>query len=181
MLALVLNRERRSKLILSSLLICALAPACDKKDDAKKEDDKKSAEKTADEKELEERLAAKRAAREAEEKAAEDKANAIKALAALPEEMPKDLEAACKGVAEAQDAFMKKHYDGEGLQRWEEAKGTQMGMLEANCKKAGSIEIAACQVNAMNNAPGDYKKDLPDLLRACIDKFGAAEGEAKPG
>ncbi len=175
-------RDRMSKLFLSSLLICALVPACDKKDDKKADD--KAAEKSEEDKQLEARLAAKRAEREAEAKAAEDKANAIKALAELPAEMPKDLEAACAGVAEAQDKFMQKHYDGDGLKRWEEAKGTQMGMLKTGCIKAGNLEIAACQINAMNNAPGDFKKDLPDILKACIDKFGAAAGdggEAKPG
>lgn len=168
------NRERTFTLILSSLLVCALLPACDTKDDAKKDDKAAGSEKSEADKEVEARLAAKRAAREAEAKAAEDKIAAIKALAVLPAEMPKDLEAACSGVADAQDAFMQKHYDGEGLQRWNEAKGTQMGMLKTGCVKAGSIEIAACQISAMTNAPVEFKKDLPDVLKACIDKFGAA-------
>lgn len=167
--------KRTSKLLLSALLMCAWLPACDKAEE-KKED--KADEKSDADKELEERLAKKRAAREAEAKALEDKANAIKALAELPAEMPKDLEAACNGVATAQDEFMKKHYDGEGLQRWEEAKGTQMGMLKTGCIKAQSIEIAACQANAMANAPGDFKKDLPDILAACIEKFSAGAGDA---
>jgi hypothetical protein len=168
-------RERTSKMILSSVLLCAWVPACDK-EDAKK-DDKATPEKSEEDKQLEARLAAKKAEREAEAKAAEDKVNAIKALAVLPETMPKDLAAACDGVAEAQDQFMQKHYDGEGLQRWNEAKGTQMGMLKTGCVKSGSMEIAACQINAMNNAPAEFKKDLPDVLKACIDTFGA---EAPP-
>jgi hypothetical protein len=172
----MLYRHRTSKLILSSLLLCALLPACDTKDDAKKDDKKE--EKTADEKAVEERLAAKRAEREAEAKAAEDKAAAIVALAVLPETMPKDLEAACSGVAEAQDKFMQKHYDGDGLKRWDEAKGTQMGMLKTGCIKSGNIQVAACQINAMDTAPAEYKKSLPELLKACIDKFGA--GAAAP-
>ncbi|HLT39657.1 MAG TPA: hypothetical protein VK034_25415 [Enhygromyxa sp.] len=174
--AIMPYRERTSKLILSLLLSCALLPACDKKDDAK-QDDKKEPEKSEQDKELEERLAAKKAAREAEAKAAEDKANAIKALAELPEPMPKNLEKACSGVAEAQDQFMQKHYEGDGLQRWNEAKGTQMGMLKTGCIKTGNLEIAACQINAMNNAPTEYKNDLPDILKACIDKFGAEPAE----
>jgi flagellar biosynthesis GTPase FlhF len=169
------NRERTSKLILSSVLLCALVIACDKKDDAKQDDKAATAEKTDEEKQLEERLAAKKAEREAAAKAEEDKANAVKALAELPEKMPKDLEAACKGVAEAQDQFMQKHYEGDGLQRWNEAKGTQMGMLQTGCIKSGNIEVAACQINAMNNAPTEYKNELPNILKACIEKFG---GEA---
>jgi hypothetical protein len=160
-------------------LLCALVVGCDKADDAKKDDKQAPAEKTEAEKEVEAKVAAKRAAREAEAKAAEEKVAAIKALAELPEKMPKDLEAACTGLADAQDEFMKKHYDGEGLQRWNEAKGTQMGMLKTGCIKSGNIEIAACQINAMNNAPTEFKKDLPDILAACIEKFSAEA--AQPG
>ncbi|MFO7564253.1 MAG: hypothetical protein R6X02_16520 [Enhygromyxa sp.] len=171
------ERTSKSKLILSSLLLCALIPACDKQDDAKKADDQASAEKSEQDKELEARLAAKRAEREAQAKAEEDKQNAVKALAELPEAMPKNLEAACKGVADAQDEFMQKHYEGDGLQRWNEAKGTQMGMLQTGCIKAGSLEVAACQINAMNNTPTELKNELPNVLKACIDKFGGEAGE----
>ena len=166
------NLKHTSKLILSSFLLCALLPACDKKEEKK---DDKAEEKSDADKELEERLAKKRADRAAAEKAVTDKAAAIKALAALPEEMPKDLETACAGVATAQDEFMQKHYDGEGLTRWNEAKDGQLGMLKTSCIKAGSIEIPACQAVAMGNAPAEFKKDLPDILAACIEAdFGAA-------
>lgn len=166
----MLMLQRNTKLLLSSLLLCTLVVACDKAEEKKAET---KDEPSAADKEVEERLAKKRAEREAAEKAAAEKVEAIKALAALPEEMPKNLEAACDGVAAAQDEFMKRNFDGEGLAKWEEAKGTQMGMLKTGCVKAQSIEIAACQINAMNNAPPEFKKDLPDLLSACMDKFGA--------
>lgn len=172
----MLHLKRTSKLILSSFLLCALLPACDKKEEVKADD--KAVEKTADEKELEERLAKKKADRAAEEKAVADKAAAIKALAVLPEELPKDIEVACAGVATAQDEFMKKHYDGEGLTRWEEAKESQLGMIKTGCIKAGSIEIAACQATAMTNAPAEFKKDLPDILAACIETFSGGAGDA---
>lgn len=178
----MLNLKRTSKLILSSVLIVALVPACDKQDDSKEA--KQAPEKSEQDKELERRLAANKAEREAKAKAVKDKANAIKALAKLPEKMPKDLEAACTGVGEAQDAFMQKHYDGEGLAKWNAAKGGQMAMLKAGCIKQGNIEIAACQSVAMASAPGEYKKDLPDILAACIEKFRKQPGDAaapKPG
>jgi hypothetical protein len=164
------NMKRIPKHLLSALVVCALAGACDKAEE-KKADDKK-AEPTAADKEVEERLAKKRAEREAAEKAAAEKVEAIKALAVLPEKMPKDLEEACNAVATAQDEFMKRNFDGEGLAKWEQAKGTQMGMLKTGCIKAQSLELAACQTNAMNNAPADFKKDLPDILSACMEKFG---------
>lgn len=158
--------------------MCALLPACDKKED--KKDDKKEEKSDAD-KELEERLAKKRAAREAEAKAKQDKADAIKALAALPEEMPKDITEACEAVAAAQDEFMKRNFEGEGLARWEEAKGSQLGMVKTSCAKKGSVEIAACQVVAMNNAPPEFAKNLPDILAACIEKFSGEGGEGAEG
>jgi hypothetical protein len=166
--------EQPSKLILSLFALGLATFACDKQDTAKTED--KAEEKSDSDKAVEERLAKKRAAREAEEQAAEAKVEAIKALATLPEEMPKDLATACKGVAEAQDQYMQRHYEGEGLERWEQAKGTQMGMLETGCVTAGSLEIAACQINAMNNAPSEFKNNLPDLLAACMEKFGGEAG-----
>jgi hypothetical protein len=174
----MLHLKRTSKLILSSFLLCALLPACDKKEEVKKDD--KVEEKTEAEKEVEERLAKKRADRAAEEQALADKAAAIKALATLPEQLPKDIEAACAGVATAQDEFMQKHYEGEGLTRWNEAKESQLGMVKTGCIKAGSIEVAACQATAMANAPADYKKDLPDILAACIETFSGAGDAAAP-
>jgi hypothetical protein len=175
--AMMPTRERTSKLILSSLLSCALLVACDKQD-AKQDDKPAPAEKTEDEKQLEERLAAKKAKREAEAQALADKEAAVLALAELPEKLPKNLDVACKGVAEAQDQFMQKHYEGEGLERWNGAKTTEMETLKAGCVAAGSIQVAACQIQAMGNAPTEYKNELPNILRACIDKFGAA---AQPG
>jgi hypothetical protein len=169
--------KRTAKLILSSFLLCALLPACDKKEE-KKEDKKE--EKTEADKEVEERLAKKRAERAAAEEAAKKEQEDILALATLPEEMPKDLEAACDAAATAQDEFMKKHYEGEALAKWEGAKSSQLQMMKATCAKAQSIEIPACQANAMNNAPAELKKKLPDLLKACIDKFGGAGDAAAP-
>jgi hypothetical protein len=174
----MLHLKRTSKLILSSLLLCALLPACDKKEEVKTDD--KAEEKTEAEKEVEERLAKKRADRAAEEQALVDKAAAIKALATLPEALPKDLEVACAAVATAQDEFMQKHYEGEGLTRWNEAKESQLEMVKTGCIKGGSIEIAACQATAMANAPAEFKKDLPDILAACIETFSGAGDAAAP-
>jgi hypothetical protein len=33
----------------------------------------------------------------------------------------------------------------------------------------------------MNNAPGDLKKSLPDLLKRCIDKFGGGGDQVAAG
>jgi len=174
--------ERTSKLILSSLMACTLLVACDKSDDKA---DKKAEEKelTADEKAVQERLEKKRAERAAKEEAAKKEAEAVKALAALPEEMPKDLEAACAAAAEAEDAFMNRMFEGNAVEQWNAAKDTQLGMRKANCTKQGNIEIPACQAKAMGDAPEEFAKKLPDILAACIEKYGedaAAEGGDAP-
>ncbi len=130
-------------------------------------------------------LAARKAKREAEEKAKKDAAEAelaaIAALATLPAEMPKKLEKACDARAQAEDDFMAKHYDGDALAKWNGAKSSQLGFAKQSCIKAGSLEVPACQIEAMKNAPEEMRKKLPDLLKACMDKFGGgAEGSATP-
>lgn len=172
-----LNRTETWRALLCSFLLCTGLAACDKPEE--KKDDKK-AEPTEADKEVAERLAKKRADREAAEKALVDKAAAIQALAVLPETMPKDLAAACDAAAKAQDEFMMRNFEGEGLAKWNEAKGTQLGLVKTSCAKGQSIEIPACQANAMNNAPPEMKKDLPDLLKACMDKFSTEGGGAAP-
>jgi hypothetical protein len=161
--------------LLCSALLCAGLTACDKPEE--KKDDKKD-EPSESDKIAAERVAKKRADRAAAEQALVDKAAAIQALALLPEKMPKDLKVACDEAAAAQDAFMMRNFEGEGLAKWNEAKGTQLGMVKSSCVEAQSIEVPACQANAMNTAPPEFKKDLPELLKACIDKFGGEGGGA---
>jgi len=172
--------KQTSKLFLSPTLACALAcalvPACDKADESKKED--KVEEKSEADKQLEATLAAKKAKRDAEAKALEDQTNAVAALAVLPEEMPKDVEAACVGAAEAYDKFMQTHYDGDGLAKWDAAKEGQMEILKSGCIAEGNLEAAACQINALSNAPGELKKEVTSLIDACKAKFAA--GAAAP-
>lgn len=136
------------------------------------------AQKKAEDKALEEQLAARKAAREAEKKKEEEAKAAydakVDALCVLPEKMPKKLAKACDQVAVANDKFMTRMYTGDALDKWNKAKQMQLGMTKAQCNKAGKIEVAACQMNAMNTAQEDMKKALPDLLRRCIEKFGSA-------
>ena len=61
---------------------------------------------------------------------------------------------------------MTRMYTGEALERWQKAKQMQLGMTTSQCMKTGSIEVAACQIAAMNGAGEDMKKGLPDLLSA---------------
>ncbi len=136
------------------------------------------AKKAEEEKALGEQLAARKAAREAEKKKEEEAkaAYAVKVdgLCVLPEKLPKKLAKACDAVADANDKFMTRMYTGAALEKWEKAKQTQLGMTKAQCTKTGKVEVAACQMNAMNAAQEDMKKALPDIMRRCIEKFGSA-------
>ncbi len=144
--------------------------------------------KAKEEKEREERLAKRKAEREAKEaaeaKAAEELKAKVDAVCVLPEKMPKNLKAACEAVVQANDAFMKKQYADKPdvLAKWNEAKGTQLGMTRQQCIKEGSLEVAACQANALNSAGPELKKELATLLRTCKEKFASGpKGEAKAG
>jgi hypothetical protein len=139
---------------------------------AKKQEEKKKAE--------DEAMAKRKTEREAKEKAEKDAEAAvaaqIDALCVLPEKMPKKLDDACAARAKAEDDFMNKHFDGDARAKWNEAKGTQLGFAKQSCIKTAKIEVPACQVEAMNNAPAEFKTKLPDLLRRCMDKFGTEAG-----
>lgn len=175
-------------LVSSSVLLAVVAgsaSACDSGDSSKPAPD---ATKNNEDAELEKRVAERREKRLAEQKAAEEaeakKKAALDAVCVLPKNMPKKLADACKAVGEAQDAFMKRMYadDPGTLEKWSSAKNTQLPMTITTCTKTGSIEAAACQANALTQAPPELAKELPELLRTCIDKFGkgAAGGTVPP-
>jgi len=166
-----------SGLLLSPMAGCDQPEAKDPAADEQSEQDKMVAERVR--KKREERAAKKKA----EEDAAEAQAKAIDAIAVLPDEkdMPKKLDKACKAVSQANDDFMLRLYEGDALTRWNKIKGGQLSQAEAGCNTLGSLEVAACEINAMNAAGPELKKAFPKLKDACIEKFGAGAEQAKPG
>ena len=175
--------KRPILLLLSVLLIPALA-ACDEPPPEPAQTEPKVdpiAEAAAKKK------AEREAAKKAEEEAEQARLAKIAEIATLPPDAkpPKKLEKACEDVAAANDEFMNKNFEGEAIEKWNAAKGTQMGMMKTNCIKGGNMEVAMCQAHAMRTAPPELKKDLPDLLSACINKYkdgapAAEGGEAPP-
>jgi hypothetical protein len=161
-----------------TLLLLTLAVACDSKPaasaPAKAEEAKES------EEAVQKRMADRRAKREADEKAkleaAEKMKTTLAALAVLPDKkkIEKNAEKACAAVGAAHDRFMQKHFTGEALEKWTAAKGTAIPMTIVNCTKAASVEVAACQAHALDNAPVELKDEASGIMRACIDKFGPA-------
>jgi hypothetical protein len=119
------------------------------------------------------------AAQKAIDDAEAAKQEALDKITVLPEKLPKKLDKACAEVAEANDRFMLRLYEGPTVEKWNQAKGTQLGMTKANCQKSGSLEVAACQIAAMDAAGPELKKALPDIFKVCIEKFGNKEGGEK--
>ena len=170
--------------VLFTAVLISLAPACDSGPTPSELEAKKKAE--AETKAEDDALAKRKAEREAKVQAEKDAAEALQkqidALCLLPEEMPKKLEDACAARAQAEDDFMNKHYDGDAAKKWNEAKETQLGFAKQSCIKAGNIEVPACIKVALDSAPTELKKKLPDLIRTCMEKFGGGppEGAATP-
>lgn len=166
---------------LVALSLFAVTPACDSGPSAEEKaaTEAAAAKKAAEKKEYEDGLAKRKADREAKEKAKEDAAAKlvadVDALCVLPEKMPKSLDTTCAAVATSTDAFMLRLYQGEAIERWTKAKGMQLKMATATCMKVGSLEAAACTVNALDNAPEELKKQMNDFVRRCGEKFPKAE------
>jgi hypothetical protein len=125
-----------------------------------------------------ERLAERRKQREAEAAAQREaeaaKTAALDAACALPASVPKDLDKACAGVGEAWDAFMQRRYadDPEVIAKWNESRTGQLPFALTQCKKFGSIEVAACQSNALANLPLDVQAEAPEVMAHCAQKCG---------
>ena len=160
-------------------LVFPLALACDS-GEAKKEEPAGGAAAPAKAEEAkkpeDDPIARRRAEREAKaaaEKAAEEERKAkIEALAVLPAKLPKDLKKACEGVADAQLKFFEKMYEGAKLEKLKAAQGTQRPMTLQSCQGQGSIEIAACQINALTTAEDKILQDaVSDIARVCAEKF----------
>jgi hypothetical protein len=168
-----------------SLTLCLVLLACDSAPQAAPtaEADDKAAEDAELEKRLEERKQQRLAEQKAAEEAEAKKQAAMEAVAIVPDTLPKGLGKACDAVGESYDAFMNRMYadDPETLQKWNDAKGTQLPMTVATCVKGASIEAAACQKHALDNAPEELAGEQTELLRFCIDKYGkASKGGAVP-
>ncbi len=114
-----------------------------------------------------ERLAKEQAVKDAEAK----KLQQIKDLAQLPATLPKKLDKACDELGKVQDAFMQKMFPDQAA-KLSAGKAKQMADTKSMCMGTGSIEVAACQIKALSDAPEELRKEIPALLTACIDKYG---------
>ena len=161
-----------------SLCFALVGPGCDSASGGKDAAAEAAAKKEKEEEEKQKRIDERRKKREAEEaekkKAEEEKQAKLDAICVLPETLPKKVDKACEEVATAQDGFMQRLYADkpETIEKWNNAKGTQIPLTVTQCKKAGSLEVAACQKHALESATVELKKEIPGIFRTCIDKFG---------
>jgi hypothetical protein len=125
---------------------------------------------------MEKAMAERKAKREADEKAKaeaeEAKRAAIAKIVVVPPKLEKKVEKACDAVAAAQDRFMERLHTGEVLEKWRAAKENQLPMTIVQCATISSLEVAGCQVNALDNAPPELKENVDEILKACADKYG---------
>lgn len=127
--------------------------------------------------------AAVKAKKDAEAEAQKAKWDAVDAVAIVPPDAPTDLKSACEGLAEAYDAFMRRGND-EAVLKWvNEGRGKKLSAQKSNCIQRKSVEIAACQINALTNAPEQFQhheggKTARRILIRCVEKFG--DGSAAP-
>lgn len=130
-------------------------------------------EKAPDPKRLEERRMQREAEAKAEQNVEAAKTAALDA-ACTAATKPKKLDAACAAVGDAWDAFMQKRYadDADVIGKWNESKNAQLPFALTQCKKMGSIEVAACQANALANLPLEIEAEAPEVMAHCAQKCG---------
>jgi hypothetical protein len=99
----------------------------------------------------------------------------IDALAVIPTELPKTVEAACDAMAEQLDLLNQAKLGGDDLTKWN--TGGKEGVLtpaKAMCVKRGSIPEAACAAAAMKAGGVEIEPHIGDLMAACAKKAGAS-------
>lgn len=99
----------------------------------------------------------------------------LDALAVLPDELPKNLDAACKQMLAAYDGFMRRALAGDQLTKWTTGGDEmQVAVFRKECLKR-DIKVAACQTHALTAAGKELAPQLADLLQRCALKFGGGE------
>jgi hypothetical protein len=157
-----------------SIALCLLAAACGGERPPIVSDQGEVVKGESKDAEFDQRMAERKAKREAEDKAKAEaskaKTDALERITIVPDKKPKKLEAACAEVGSAQDRFMQRLHTGEVLAKWNADKGAML-MTQAQCNKVGSIDVAACQIHALDQAPPELKEDALAILQKCTDEF----------
>jgi hypothetical protein len=152
-----------------------LAAACDgdaKSTQKSAADDAAQKQAEADDKAAADRKAKREAEAKAEADAKAARETALDGLAALPPELPKKQDQACKAMLTAYDKYMSSVLTGDLKTKWDTGGNEmQLKLFGAECKKR-SFEVAACQTNALGKMGPEHEKDMSDIFMRCVQKFG---------
>lgn len=156
------------------LTAIVLAAACD--GDAKSTQKSAADEAAQKQAETDKAAADRKAKREAEAKQEEEakaaRETALDGLAALPAEVPKKHDQACKAMLTAYDTYMSSVLTGDLKTKWDTGGNEmQLKVFGAECKKR-SIEVAACQTHALGKMGPEHEKDMSEIFMRCVQKFG---------
>lgn len=123
-----------------------------------------------DPKAAEERM--KKLKQKAEDDARKAHDDALQKLTDLPATLPADLATGCTEVGRALEDFKEKRLTGPDLDRWMATKQPDMRRAVEACAATGSIALAACEANALHNAPVSEFTDgmLTELLQVCLER-----------
>ncbi len=105
---------------------------------------------------------------------------AVKEFGVVPEGSPTKVDDACTVMLDGYHQFKLTQHEGDdgALLRWYTDKPKALGELRVKCNALGSAQVAACQGSLLANSPGGLLARELDLMKACVEKFGAAKGAA---
>ncbi len=134
------------------------------------EDPETKAAREADEAARKKAFAERKAKEEAEKKQFDE---TVATYAVLPEDMPKDVDEACKRITEVYTDWIKTQYaeDAGAQMNYFDNKKKILGELRGKCLKIDNLEAAACQANVLAKTPAGMAGKDKELMRACVEKF----------
>jgi hypothetical protein len=124
----------------------------------------------------EKRLAAERAKTEA----ADNLRAEIAKIAVVPEKTKMGLAEGCEQAAEAQDRFVARIGSEEAKAAFTAGRDKSKPMAIIECTSADSIEVAACQIAALDAAPPTLAENMKDILDYCVEKFAKPKPAGTP-
>lgn len=97
----------------------------------------------------------------------------LAALAVLPAEKPKTMVKACDALLDAYHSFQLSTREGDdkAILEWYSRKKNVLGKRRLRCMQLDSIDAAACQTHALQNAPATLAEHEQTLLQTCAKKF----------
>lgn len=120
----------------------------------------------------------RKAKAQAEQELEERRRSEIDAAARLPEPLPGDLESACDALTASYDEFMKRGSERDVL-KWHDGRRKDLGKRRSSCIKVGSVEVAACEAEALAEdfpslADVERTEAARMIMNRCVEKFGAS-------